>query len=124
MSKHLQKAILEWQSHEHYDAHETLEDFADEVEDHDEDWRRALALWHVAASIHKYLHTGSPKAVPGKLEKARIVLDSTPDDWFGIDIRALREEVIAMRQCLIKGETPVSMPQLKVIHPNQDTNSR
>ena len=113
MSEILRKAVKEWAEGEHYEAHETLEDFADEVEDNDDDWRRALALCHVAAAMHKYINKISPSAVPGKLEKALAELQSAPADWFGLDLDTFRNEITEMLSALRKGHTPQIKPLLK-----------
>ena len=113
MSEVLQKAVREWQAGEHYEAHETLEDFAEEVEDNDEDWKRALALCHVAAALHKYINNVSPAAVPAKLQKALAELDSAPKDWFGLDLESLRHEISTMLKTLQQNQPPAVKPMLR-----------
>jgi hypothetical protein len=113
MSDVLQKAVRKWQAGDHYEAHETLEDFAEEVEDNDDDWKRALALCHVAAALHKYINNVSPAAVPAKLQKALIELDSAPKDWFGLDLESFRHEISTMLNALQKNQFPATKPSLR-----------
>lgn len=112
MSKYLAEAVHQWSIGEHYEAHEIFEEFAEEVEDNDDDWERALALCHVAASVHKYLNNVSPSAVPGKLERALPVLDGSPDDWFNLDMTTFRQQVRNMLNSIRRGES-VAVPTLK-----------
>ncbi|MEE2904470.1 MAG: hypothetical protein VYC39_19220 [Myxococcota bacterium] len=108
------EAVHQWSIGEHYEAHEIFEEFAEEVEDDDDDWERALALCHVAASVHKYLHNVSPAAVPGKLERALPVLESSPPDWFNLDMVTFRKQVRNMLESLQKGEQ-VEVPTLRFV---------
>jgi len=115
MSEILRQAVQEWQSGEHYDAHETLEDFAEEVEDNDEDWQRALALVHVAAAMHKYIHNVSPSAVPAKLQTALEKLRTAPKDWFGLDLESFRTEISAMLTSIQNNRSPEQKPTLRFL---------
>jgi|GEM_PF-6279271 len=108
------EAVHQWNIGEHYEAHEIFEEFAEEVEDNDDDWERALALVHVAASVHKYLHNVSPAAVPGKLERSLPVLDDAPPDWFNLDMITFRTQVRSMLESLQRGEE-AEVPTLRFI---------
>lgn len=112
LSKYLAEAVHQWSIGEHYEAHEIFEEFAEEVEDNDDDWERALALCHVAASVHKYLNNVSPSAVPGKLERALPVLEKTPEDWFNLDMKTFQIQVRNMLDSIRRGEA-VSVPILR-----------
>src|SRR5438874_12721152 len=89
-SEILDRALNEWAKGDYYEAHELLEDFAETVEDDDADHEIAIALIHVAASLHKAVNDVGRKAVPGKLEHALTVLDRAPADWQGL---ALAEQI-------------------------------
>ena len=115
MSENLRQAVREWQAGEHYDAHETLEDFAEEVEDNDEDWKRALALCHVAAAMHKYINNVSPSAVPAKLETALAELQPAPKDWFGLDLDSFRSDISAMLISIQNNRPPDIKPTLRFL---------
>ena len=115
MSKFLSQAVREWQNGQHYDAHETLEDFAEEVEDNDDDWKRALALCHVAAALHKYINNVSPSAVPSKLEKALSELNSAPPDWFDLDLDAFRKEIVVMLSAIKATQKIETFPRLRYL---------
>jgi hypothetical protein len=86
----LDRAIEEWGKGEHYEAHELLEDFAESLQD-DRDVEIALALVHVAASLHKAINDVGRSAVPAKLSRALAVLDGAHASWQGLDLASLRQ---------------------------------
>lgn len=108
----LARGIDEWNRGEHYEAHETLEDFADAIEDDDTDHRITLALVRVAACLHKLLNDVGPEAVPGKLRHARGDLDDAPAQWRGIDLATLKRELEAFQQVIDRGERPKTWPRV------------
>ncbi len=109
-------AVAEWQRGEHYDAHEILEDLADEVEDDDDDWAIAIALVKAAACVHKHVHRVGPDAIPGKLETVLDVLDDAPDAWMGLDVATLRSDLHAMLSALRAGSDVSPLPRLRRAH--------
>jgi hypothetical protein len=96
MSTALDRALESWANGDHYEAHEELEDFAESLED-ERELEIALALVHVAASIHKAVNDVGRAAVPSKLERALSVLDRAPGAWKGLDLGALRGELRAIQ---------------------------
>ena len=106
----IDRAVAEWGRGDFYEAHETLEDLVDAVEDDDTDWAIALALCHVAAALHKHVNDVGARAVPGKLQSALTELDRAPAVWFVLDVEALRRGVRGMLTALQDGgsfELPV-----------------
>lgn len=95
-SEIVDQAIAEWASGAYYEAHETLEDFAEALEANDVDHQIALALVRVAASLHKAREDVGRTAVPGKLREALETLDRAPADWRGLDVGGLRGELHAL----------------------------
>jgi hypothetical protein len=103
----LSRAIAEWNRGEHYEAHETLEDFADEIEDDDREHHIALALLHIAAALHKLVNDVGKSAVPAKIERALTDLSSAPEVWRGIELGRLKKEL----RVLLDGSSSAT-PQL------------
>ena len=108
----LSRVVSEWNSGDHYAAHETLEDFADAIEDDDREHTIALALLHIAAALHKLLHDVGASAVPAKLDRALHDLKGAPDEWRGLKLSKLRDEVAALNERLRKHEPPEPIPTL------------
>ena len=112
-SVHLQRAVEHWARGEYYDAHEVLEDFAEELEDDDDDWAIAIALVQIAASLHKHTEKVGEGAVVGKLEVALSTLDTAPDHWHGLTLGATRASVRSMYEALRRGASPDRLPTLR-----------
>jgi hypothetical protein len=91
----LAEAVADWRAGRYYEAHEALEELADLLEDDDRDFAIALALVHIAAALHKHVHRVSAEAVPGKLSRALLELETAPAAWRGLDLGRLRREVAA-----------------------------
>ena len=106
------RAVAEWNRGDHYDAHETLEEVVDLVEDDDGDWAIGLALVRVAASMHKLANEVGPRAVPGKVSTALDTLRETPAVWFEIDLEHLIGALEGLLSTLQAGETPETLPKL------------
>jgi hypothetical protein len=102
----LTKAVAEWRRGDHYAAHETLEEVAEAVEDDDAEYEIALALVHVAASMHKLANDVGANAVPGKLEGALEVLDRAPATWRTLDLARLRAQIREVLAKLARNEKP------------------
>jgi predicted metal-dependent hydrolase len=100
----LEKAIAEWNRGDHYEAHETLEDYADAIEDNDREHTIALALIRIAASLHKLINDVGRSAVPGKISSALEDLEGAPDLWNRIDLARLKTELRVLLQRLEKNE--------------------
>jgi predicted metal-dependent hydrolase len=100
------RAIEEWNRGEHYEAHETLEDFADAIEDDEHDHAIVLALIHVAASLHKLANDVGASAVPGKLSRALAELEHAPPKWRGLDLDRLKRELAALLEQIEHGQPP------------------
>ena len=113
-SVHLQRAVEHWARGEYYDAHEVLEDFAEELEDDDDDWAIAIALVQIASSLHKHTEKVGESAVVGKLEVALKALDGAPDHWQGLTLGTTREAVRSMYEALRRGASPGPMPELRL----------
>jgi predicted metal-dependent hydrolase len=92
----LWRAVSEWNRGEHYEAHETLEDFADLIEADDRDHQIALALIHVAAALHKQVHRVGASAVPAKIAHALETLDRAPNTWRNLDLDRLKRDLRAL----------------------------
>jgi predicted metal-dependent hydrolase len=108
----LDRAVEEWERGAYYDAHETLEDFLEEIEDDDE-LAIAVAVVQIAASLHKLVNDVGASAVPGKLERALAAIEDAPARWNGIDLAALREDVRALLADLTQHRTPRALPVLR-----------
>lgn len=96
-ARHLRDdALAEWAAGRYYEAHEILEELAECFEDDDPAFEWSLALTRVAASLHKLTAGVGVRAVPGKLRRALDSLAEAPPDWCGIDIAALRSELVEL----------------------------
>lgn len=109
----LARAVDEWNRGDHYEAHETLEDFADAFEESGSDDERtwALGLVRAAACLHKWVHDVGRSAVPGKLKGALVDSAGAPDVWQGLDVARLRAELTAWERAL-EGGTNAAPPNL------------
>lgn len=107
----LSRAVAEWNRGDHYDAHETLEDFADLIEDDDREHAIAIALIHVAAALHKWVNDVGKNAVPSKIEGALATLAAAPSPWRGLDLGRLSSELRAMLAAITAQQAPV-LPKL------------
>jgi DUF309 family protein family protein len=114
----IDEAVELWNRGEHYEAHEKLEDLVDLLEDDDEAGEIALALVHVAASLHKTVHDVGRSAVPAKLEGALATLRGAPSVWMGIDLSSLVRDLEAMKPEIARlsegltREVPAHLPLL------------
>lgn len=108
----VERAIAEWNRGEYYEAHETLEDVAESFEDRELDYKIALALVRISASMHKLVNDVGANAVPGKLEGALSDLQGAPDLWNRINLARLKLELTAMNERLAKGEPYEPLPKL------------
>lgn len=109
----LDRAIEEWAQGDYYEAHETLEDVLDELDDADEaGFEIVIALVQIAASLHKLANDVGAQAVPGKLARALTALESTPA-WRELDLAALSADVRALLGALESGAKPAALPRLR-----------
>jgi hypothetical protein len=92
----LDAAIAEWNAGRYYEAHEILEDVAEQFEADDPAFEWALALTRVAACLHKLRAGVGVRAVPAKLATALETLRDAPNDWLGIDLARLRSDLDAL----------------------------
>lgn len=111
----LDRAIEAWDRGDFYDAHETLEDFAELLEDDDRDYAIALALVRIAASLHKLANGVGPQAVPGKLHQALQELADAPASWRGVALGELREALLELHAGLApdRAYRAEEMPKLR-----------
>jgi predicted metal-dependent hydrolase len=104
------EALREWAAGEHYEAHELLEDVAECFEEDDPSFDIAIAFVHVAAAFHKIVNDVGARAAPGKIERALTVLETAPDVWLGIDVRAFVEALRALLATAASGAKPEVFP--------------
>jgi predicted metal-dependent hydrolase len=106
----LSRAVSEWNRGEHYEAHETLEDFADVIEEDDHDHAIAIALIHVAAALHKMVNNVGASAVPAKIAHALETLDAAPATWRGLELAQLRVDLRSLLAGTIKDPPKIKVP--------------
>lgn len=106
MSKALEDALSAWAAKDYYEAHEGLEDFADEVEDNDEAFEITIALIHVAAALHKWNAKVGEGAVPGKLARAIGELKTRQHEWMGLDLQEFVGRLKAFKAAIESDPAP------------------
>jgi hypothetical protein len=80
-------------------------------------------LTRIAACLHKLGADVGAKAVPGKLNDALEALRDAPDDWCGIDLARLREELDALAEKIAPVAGGAAVPvglRFPVPHPLAD----
>lgn len=97
---HFQKGVDAYHRGEHYEAHEFWEDLWQDEAD-DDRHRFFQALIQVASAVHKAKNDVGPRGCLRLVDRAFERLEGLPDDYFGVDLPALRDGMAILRAAVV-----------------------
>lgn len=108
----LQKGLALFNSGKFFEAHEELEDIWREMQGPE---RRFLqGLIQVAAGFHHH-STGNRTGALSLIGRGAERLDQAPDFFLGIDLRALRRELMRWLEALAGDTPPPRLPRCRLL---------